>query len=160
MKNLSSEVIKEKVFINQNEWATNIIKIGRAYLDKRNYIKMTEEFLDKLYLFENGKILFKPTKAKEKQFRTNKTEFMSYFIGYNKVSNEDKGFVLEPWKKVYFQNFDIISFKDIIISMGNYFFINYKNEKIKAEYSFGYTFDINKNLKIIFHHSSLPYNDQ
>ena len=158
MTNFCSEEIKKKVFNNQNEWATNIVKIGRAYLDNQNYIKMTEEFLDKLYLFEKGKILFKPTKAKEKQFRVNKAEFMSYFIGYNKVSDEDKGFVLEPWEKVHFENFDIVSYEDIIISMGNYFFINYKDEKIKAEYSFGYCFDINKNLKIIFHHSSLPYN--
>ena len=95
MYNFCSEYIKKKVFDNQNEWAANIVKIGRAYLDKKNYIKMTEEFLDKLYLFEKGNILFKPTKAKEKQFRVNKAEFMSYFIGYNKVWNHGKKFILK-----------------------------------------------------------------
>ena len=40
--------------------------------------------------------------------------------------------------------------------MGNYFFTNYDNENIKVEYSFGYTFD-EENLKIVFHHSSIPY---
>ena len=157
MTNYSIEEIKELVFSIQNEWAANIVKIGKAYLEKKNHIKITEEFLDKLYFFEKGKILFKPTKAKKKQFRSNKAEFTSYFIGHNRVTEEDKGFVLEPWKEVYFQNFDIISFKEIVVSMGNYFFTSYQNEKIKAEYTFGYTFDAYRKLKIIFHHSSLPY---
>jgi len=43
--------------------------------------------------------------------------------------------------------------------MGNYFFTNYENEKIKVEYSFGYVLDEKDNeLKIIYHHSSVPYN--
>ena len=50
-------------------------------------------------------------------------------------------------------------FENIIISMGNYFFTNYENEKIKVEYSFGYVLDEKDNeLKIIYHHSSVPYN--
>ena len=48
--------------------------------------------------------------------------------------------------------------ENIIISMGNYFFTNYDGEKTKVEYSFGYTLDkIEDELKIIFHHSSVPY---
>ena len=42
--------------------------------------------------------------------------------------------------------------------MGNYFFTNYDGEKVKVEYSFGYILEEEEDdLKIIFHHSSIPY---
>ena len=124
----------------QQYWATGIINIGKAYLEK--------------------KVLFKPTKANQRPFRSKKNEFISYFIGYNKVSVEDKGFALEPWKKIEYNNFDYAKFDNILISMGNYIFTDYKDNKVKAEFSFGYKLDKDENkLKIIFHHSSLPFNN-
>ena len=41
--------------------------------------------------------------------------------------------------------------------MGNYLFTDYENKKTKVEYSFGYMFNQESKLKIIFHHSSIPY---
>ena len=141
----------------QNKWAEGVIKIGLDFKEGKDYVSTAEIFLNSLYNFECSKVLFKPTKAKLTQFRAKKNEFMSYFIGHHKVCKEDKGFALEPWKEINFKNFDILSLDKIIISMGNYFFTNYKNHTLKVEYSFGYIFDKNKNLKIIFHHSSIPF---
>ncbi len=157
MINYTSEEISKKISDIQEKWANSVIEIGKAYLDKKDYVNLTENFIDDLYNFQQGKILFKPTKASLKQFRTKRNEFISYFIGHNKVSDEDAGFALEPWQNINFQNFDYTVFENIIISIGNYFFTNYKNENIKVEYSFGYIFDKNQNLKIVFHHSSIPY---
>ncbi len=115
--------------------------------------------MDDLYFFKHGKVLFKPTKAKDVQFRKDKKEFISYFIGSNNLIKEDKGFALEPWKSIYFKNFDFTFYDNIIFSMGNYFFTNYKDKTIKAEYSFAYILYEKKSLKIIFHHSSIPYKE-
>jgi len=41
--------------------------------------------------------------------------------------------------------------------MGNYFFTGTDGDETKVEYSFGYTKDEDGNLKIVLHHSSLPY---
>ena len=153
----SSNEISEKISYVQQEWANNIIAIGKAYLYKKDYVGLTNKFIEDLYYFKKGKILFKPTKASHKQFRTKKNEFISYFIGHNKVSDEDKGFALEPWKKISFKNFDFSIYDNILLSIGNYFFTNYKDEDTKVEYSFGYMFDQDEKLKIIFHHSSIPY---
>ena len=98
MKNYSSKQINEKIVDIQMQWADGIVKIGKAYLDKKDYVKLAEKFIDNLYYFQNDKILFKPTKASYKQFRIKRNEFISYFIGHNKVSEEDIGFALEPWK--------------------------------------------------------------
>ena len=158
MINLSSNNIYEKIKNAQKNWANGIINIGKFYLEKKDYISLTEIFIEDLYAFKKGKVLFKPTKASKNQFRKDKNAFISYFIGHNKISNEDKGFALEPWKDIQFDNFDFTVFKDIIISMGNYFFTNYDGEKVKVEYSFGYILEEKENdLKIIFHHSSIPY---
>ena len=158
MINLTSNILNEKIKNAQKNWANGIINIGKYYLEKKDYIGLTNIFIEKLYSFKNGKVLFKPTKAGNKQFRKNKNEFVSYFIGHNKVSDEDKGFALEPWKDIQFDNFDFTVFEDIIISMGNYFFTNYDGEKVKVEYSFGYILaEKEDDLKIIFHHSSIPY---
>ena len=158
MNNLKTKEIEKKILIVQKEWANSIINIGKAFLEKQDYLGITDKFLDRLYFFNEGKVLFKPTKASHKQFRKSKNEFISYFIGHDKVSDEDKGFALEPWKSIYFENFDTIYFENILISMGNYFFTNYEDEQIKVEYSFGYILDDKSILKIIFHHSSVPYN--
>ena len=158
MTTLSSKKINKEIFLIQKKWANYVIKIGKAFLDKKDYVYLVNEFLDDLYFFKQGTVLFKPTKASSTQFRKNKNEFISYFIGHNKTSQEDNGFALEPWKNINFENFDIATYENISISMGNYFFTDYHNKKIKVEYTFGYTFDHQNKLKIIFHHSSIPYN--
>ena len=157
MRVLNLKEVEKKVINIQDQWANSIINIGKAFLDKKDYLDLTNNFLDKLYLFDNNKVLFKPTKASQKQFRKSKAEFISYFIGHNKTSDEDKGFALEPWKSIYFDNFETLYFGKILISMGNYFFTDYLDVQIKVEYSFGYILDEENNLKIIFHHSSIPY---
>ena len=159
MNSIPSEEINEKIKKAQKKWADGIINIGKYYLEKKDYIALTDNFIEKLYSFKYDKVLFKPTKVIKKQFRKQKNEFISYFIGHNKVSDEDKGFALEPYKSIQFENFDFSVFENIIIAMGNYFFTNYEDEKIKVEYSFGYFLDEKDNeLKIIYHHSSVPYN--
>lgn len=149
--------IKKKIYLVQEKWAKGIVDIGTAYMNKEDFVNLTEKFIANLYFFGEYKILFKPTKASKIQFRRRKNEFLSYFVGYNKVSDEDKGFALEPWKEVKFEPFDFCTYGDFILSIGNYSFINYNNIQTKVEYSFGYVPDKNGQLRIVFHHSSLPF---
>ena len=98
MSNLSTDIINEKIKNAQKKWANGIINIGKCYLEKKDYIALTETFVEELYAFKKGKVLFKPTKASKNQFRKDKNGFISYFIGHNRISDEDKGFALEPCK--------------------------------------------------------------
>ena len=44
--------------------------------------------------------------------------------------------------------------------MGTYVFTCSKtNEKVDVEYTFGYKFNTDGNIRIFLHHSSLPYNN-
>tara|TARA_E500000178_G_scaffold10305_1_gene10020 strand:- start:423 stop:875 length:453 start_codon:yes stop_codon:yes gene_type:complete len=148
--------MKEDDIINiQNEWASGIIKMGKLSNDRDSLESFTSKFLDKIYDFDN-QVLFKPTKAANEQFRNSKGSAISYFIaGDDRECEEDNGFALSNWTEILFDNSNIIINEDIAIAMGNYTF---KNEvsKIKVEYSFVYK-NYGDKIKIVLHHSSLPY---
>jgi hypothetical protein len=141
----------------QNTWGDGVVKIGALKHDRKECEKFASEFLDNLYAFDKGKVLFKPTKCEKEQFRPTKSKALSYFIsGDNRACDEDKGFAIQPWTKVRFENTGFILEIDRAISMGNYFFTDLDGNEAKVEYTFGYK-SINGNLKIDLHHSSFPY---
>ena len=101
--------------------------------------QFTSNFLNERYNLKEGKILFKPTKASEEQFRPNLDMALSYFIGgEDSFCKEDQGFAMKPWIKVSFENSGFIFEKNRAIAMGNYFFTDLNEKTIKVEYSFGY----------------------
>ena len=148
--------MREEDIINiQKEWASGIVKMGELSNDRDSLESFTNDFLDKIYDFDN-QVLFKPTKAANEQFRNSKGSAYSYFIaGDDRECQEDNGFALSNWTEILFDNSNIIINEDIAIAMGNYTFKN-EASKIKVEYSFVYKNYGNK-IKIILHHSSLPY---
>lgn len=149
-------ISREDILRSQDKWALAIIGVGEAKEDYSKSKKLTSEFLNDLYDFREGKVQFKPTKASKHQFRNDKASAISYFIGGNKSFVEDYGFAMKPWKKIEFFNDTINIYEDIGIAMGNYFFTDYSGNKIRVEYSFVYLKKDNS-VKIILHHSSLPY---
>ncbi|MEM9243727.1 MAG: phosphoribosyl-AMP cyclohydrolase [Pseudomonadota bacterium] len=161
----SSTITLKDVEQAQSEWAQGIVKIGQTFADHGDYKKVTNELIKKLYAYNYDKnmVLFKPTKAAEEHFRKNHEAALSYFIGYHNVKNanykEDKGFALAPWKKVVFHNYQVYIHNDIAIAMGIYCFTDTKGKTTEVEYTFGYVKDPNGNLKIVLHHSSLPFDD-
>ncbi|MBI94815.1 MAG: phosphoribosyl-AMP cyclohydrolase [Flammeovirgaceae bacterium] len=148
MKNLIREY--------QIKWANGIVELGKTKGDIVNSKKLATDFINSLYDFKNGTVQFKPTKASEFQFRNDFDSALSYFIGSNPSFAEDAGFALNPWVDVEFKNDSINVFDNLGLAMGNYFFTDLKGEKTKVEYSFVYRRE-GKSLKIILHHSSLPY---
>ena len=150
-------VTQEQVEKIQNTWGDGVVKIGSLKHDRKECEKFASEFLDNLYAFNKGEVLFKPTKCEKEQFRPTKSEALSYFIsGDDRACDEDKGFAIQPWTKVRFENTGFILEIDRAISMGNYFFTDLDGNEAKVEYTFGYK-SINGNLKIDLHHSSFPY---
>ena len=151
-------ITKEQVLEAQTTWGNGVVKIGSLRGSRTECESFTSEFLDALYSFEAGPVLFKPTKCAVEQFRPSKDEAKSYFIaGDNRACNEDKGFAINPWTKVRFENAGMILEENRAIAMGNYFFTDLDGNEAKVEYTFGYKLS-NGQLKIDLHHSSFPYN--
>jgi len=155
--------IKEKINTTELEiikaqelWAKNVIEIGNLFINNEDYKSKARVFIKEFYAFDICKVLFKPTLASEKQFRYNYDDALSYFIGGSVA--EDKGFALKPWKKISFSDRKTIIFKENALSMGNYLFQSFNDaNEVKVEYTFGYIKDINENLLINLHHSSIPF---
>ena len=141
----------------QEKWAKGIVKIGELKDSLKECRMFTIDFINKMYDYEDGIVQFKPTKASDFQFRGDVKAALSYFIGSDSDFIEDKGFALNPWVKVDFENNSINIINDIAIAMGNYFFTDNDGGKTKVEYSFVYKKNDIGDLKIILHHSSLPY---
>ena len=150
-------ITKDQVMEAQEKWGNGVVKIG-ALKEKRTECEaFASSFLDDRYAFASSTVLFKPTKCEFEQFRPTKSEALSYFIaGEDRACNEDKGFAIQPWSKVRFENTGIILEKKRAIAMGNYFFTNLNGDEAKVEYTFGYQLE-NGELKIDLHHSSFPY---
>ena len=146
---------EQDIFKAQNSWSEGIIKMGQISNDRSSLELYVSDFLDRLYNFDD-QVLFKPTKAKDIQFRNDKNSAISYFIaGNDRNCNEDTGFALSNWLKITFENNDIILGKEHALAMGNYTFEN-DDSKIKVEFSFGYK-KVNGLVKINLHHSSIPF---
>ena len=151
-------ITKEQVIAAQNEWGNGVIKIGSLKDQRTNCEEFANQFLDKLYAFDTGSVSFKPTKCALEQFRPTKQKALSYFIaGENRACEEDKGFAINPWTKVRFENSNFILEDNRAIAMGNYYFTDLEGNEAKVEFTFGYKV-INGVLKIDLHHSSFPYN--
>ncbi len=152
-------ITKEEVKKAQIIWGNGVVKIGEFKNDRVSCEKYTSEFLNNLYAFDLGEVLFKPTKCEHVQFRPTKAEALSYFIsGENRACKEDKGFAINPWTNVRFENSGFILEKDRAISMGNYFFTDLNGNEAKVEYTFGYKL-VSGKLKIDLHHSSFPFSN-
>jgi len=141
----------------QEKWGNGIVKIGSLKDSIKECRMFTVDFISKMYDYDEGMVQFKPTKASDTQFRGDVKAALSYFIGSDSDFNEDSGFALNPWVSVEFENNSINIINDIAIAMGNYFFNDNQGDKIKVEYSFVYKKSDEGDLKIILHHSSLPF---
>ena len=142
----------------QKEWGDSLVKLGSLKNNRDACEKEVEILINKLYGYNNGTVLFKPTKAKDNQFRLTFEGAKSYFIAKNSAFSEDNGFALQPWTNVRFENASVILNDNNAIAMGNYFFTQINGSVVKVEYTFGYFLNENNNLKINLHHSSLPFN--
>tara|TARA_B100001250_G_C19539530_1_gene674091 strand:+ start:307 stop:786 length:480 start_codon:yes stop_codon:yes gene_type:complete len=152
-------ITEEEVLGAQEKWAKAVIDIGNKFIANEDHLSCTEMFLDRLYAFSMGDVLFKPTLVSQKQFRLTKKGALSYFIGGDPDFPEDTGFALKKWKNIRFENKKILIEGNIAIAMGNYF-MTVDNFETKIEYSLVYKKDPEGNLRIILHDSHLPYNPE
>ncbi len=114
--------------------------------------------LDNNYGYSWGPVLFKPTLASgEGAFRTTRKGALSYFVGNDPDFPLDGGFALKGWREV--KSITSASFieGDIAMWAGWVEFTDKNGNIIKVDKSWGYKKDEQGILRIILHHSSLPY---
>lgn len=155
----AQQITEAEILEAQETWGAGIVAIGNAYSAGGDYKVIAAEHVDTLYGYDEGNVLFKPTKAAVEQFRLTEDAALSYFVGGSIA--EDKGFALQPWTAVRFENAGIIIDEDSAVAMGNYYFTDGNTgEDAKVEYTFGYKRGPDGKLLITVHYSGFPYNPE
>lgn len=157
---MANKIEKAEIIRARQAWAQGIVELGQVSPGSKDFTEMAEKFVSGLYGYAEGTVLFKPTKAREKQFRLTSEGAVSYFIGGNSAFPEDHGFALRPWRNVRFENAGFLFYENAAVVIGNYYFLDYKGIEINAEYTFGYFRVPDGSLKINLHHSSLPFHPE
>ncbi len=153
-----STITEAEVRAAQKAWGEGIVRIGKVYTEKGDYTKAAVDHINRFYNYQEGTVLFKPTLAADKQFRTDFEGALSYFIGDNANYPEDGGFAIKPWTNVRWENIGTKIIGNMAIAMGNYYFTPADGgADVKVEYSFAYTKNGMGELKIILHGSHIPY---
>ena len=70
----------------QKAWSDAIVGISKVYLEKGDYVAAAAKAAGELYGYGHCDVLFKPTKAKDVQFRPMASQAMSYFVGCKAVT--------------------------------------------------------------------------
>ena len=151
-------ITEQEVVEAQKAWGEGIVKIGRVYTAKGDYAKAAADHINKFYAYDLSLVLFKPTLASVDQFRASFDGALSYFVGGNPSYKEDKGFAIKPWTKVRWENAGITNNScTMAVAMGNYYFQPRRGKEVKVEYTIGYVKDVEGDLKMVVHKSSMPY---
>jgi hypothetical protein len=151
-------ITEKEVTDVQKAWGEGIVKIGIVYIDGGDYVAAATEHINEFYNYDAGSVLFKPTLAAEKQFRTDFQGALSYFVAGDELYPEDHGFAIKPWSDVRWENVGTKIYDNVAIAMGNYYFTPVEGgDDVKVEYSFVYEKNDEGKLKIVLHDSHLPY---
>lgn len=139
----------------QAAWGKGLVDISTAYAQGKDYATIAQGVLDRLYGYEDGTVLFKPTLTqKPYTFRFTEEGAAAYFIGKERAQD---GFALKPWTAVEFDsNGKSIVNGETAIWMGNVHITNDKGEVTTVDKTFGYYRDAKGDVRINVHHSSLP----
>lgn len=141
-------------------WGNALVAISKAYdyegIDAARTV--ASDVLDAAYGYTLGPVLFKPTLASGRQtFRPTRKGALAYFIGHDADFPGDSGFALKGWRHVESETSASFMSGDTGMWMGWVSMTDKDGNVTKVDKSWGYQRDHEGILRIVLHHSSLPY---
>ncbi|KIC11716.1 phosphoribosyl-AMP cyclohydrolase [Leisingera sp. ANG-M1] len=141
-------------------WGDALIAISKAFeadgIDGARAV--AEGVLDSAYGYNLGPVLFKPTLASGDQtFRPTREGALSYFVGHDAEYPLDGGFGIKGWRSMTSETAAEFIEGDVGMWMGWISLTDKDGQVTKVDKSFGYKKDADGVLRIVLHHSSLPY---
>jgi hypothetical protein len=119
---------------------------------------LAEKVIDAAYGYQMGAVLFKPTLTVAPQtFRTTRAGALAYFVGGDSNFPKDTGFALKGWTQCESKNAAVFIAGDSASSMGNVMMIDQAGKVTTVDKTWKYVKDDAGQLRIVLHHSSLPY---
>ncbi len=141
-------------------WGDALVAIATAFDNEGidSATALANGALDAAYGYNLGPVLFKPTLASGAQtFRPTREGALSYFVGHNHKYPGDSGFGLKSWREVVSETSASFIEGNVAMWMGWVTFTDKDGHVTKVDKSWGYKKDQEGTLRIVQHHSSLPY---
>ena len=155
-----AEITEQDLLAARTAWGDALIAISKAYeadgIDAAR--ALANDVLDSAYGYDLGPVLFKPTLSGGAQtFRTTKSGALSYFVGHDELYPNDGGFGIKGWREVTSETAASFIEGDVAMWMGWVIMTDKDGGVTKVDKTFGYKRDETGALKIVLHHSSIPY---
>ena len=157
----AATITRDEVVAAQKAWGEALVKISTTYETAgiEAARKTAQSVIDSAYGYAMGPVLFKPTlAAPPTTFRTTADGALAYFVGGDQRYPGDTGFALKNWRSYKIENAAIFIDGDVAMSMGNVHLTDRDGKVTVVDKTWGYKRDAKGNLRIVLHHSSLPYN--
>lgn len=156
----AAPITVEEVIAAQNAWGNALVAIATEY-DRNGQPAaraLAEQVIDSAYGYNLGPVAFKPTLANgPTTFRATRAGALSYFVGGDAEFPGDSGFALKGWRSFQIDNAVIVLNGASAISMGNVSVTDSNGVVTTVDKTWGYVRDREGRLRIVLHHSSLPY---
>lgn len=156
----AAPITAQEVEAAQRAWGDALVAIATEHDTKGQAAAkaLAKTVINSAYGYNLGPVAFKPTlAAPPTTFRTTKEGALSYFVGGDSNFPGDTGFALKGWRSYEINNAAIVLTGGSAISMGNVTMTDSKGGVTVVDKTWGYVRDAEGNLRIVLHHSSLPY---
>jgi len=153
-------VAESEVLAAQRAWCDALVGISRtgATQGQPAAKALAERVIDVAYGYQMGAVLFKPTLTVAPQtFRTTRAGALAYFVGGDPAFPKDTGFALKGWTKCDIANAAIFISGDSATTMGNVSIVGGDGKVTTVDKTWKFVKDDAGKLRIVVHHSSLPY---
>lgn len=157
---VNRSISESEVLAAQKAWGDALVSISTTYETKgiQTAKTLAGKVIDSAYGYQFGPVLFKPTLTVAPQtFRTTRAGALAYFVGGDPAFPKDKGFALNGWRKVEIKNTAIYISGNTATTMGNVMITNKDGKVTTVDKTWQFVKDDNGKLRIVLHHSSLPY---
>ena len=149
-----------EVLAGQKAWCKPLVDISATHKREGQAAAkaLAEKVIDAAYGYQMGAVLFKPTLTVVPQtFRPTREGALAYFVGGNAAFPKDTGFALKGWTKCEVANSAVFIAGDSATTMGNVMFTGPDGKVTSVDKTWGFVKDDKGALRIVVHHSSLPF---
>lgn len=160
VQRMDTTLSEAEVIEAQLGWCNALLGISRAYRSNGDKAARAAAIsaLDQAYGYAYGAVAFKPTLTSGTQtFRPTKAGALAYFVGGDPAYPLDKGFAIKPWTSCNVRNQVIQRHGQFAITMGNVELIDSSGKLTTVDKTWGFLREPDGQIRIVLHHSSLPY---
>jgi len=156
----NANITEAEVLAAQRAWCQALVDISTTGEKSGQAAAkaLAERVIDSAYGYQMGAVLFKPTLTVAPQtFRTTRAGALAYFVGGDSAFPKDTGFALKGWTKCESRNAAVFISGDSATTMGNVMITGKDGKVTTVDKTWKFVKDDAGKLRIVVHHSSLPF---